>query len=313
MRWEFTSATRFAEKMKQEEPVRIRGGWKLVASMLCVVGAFVVVAVLSPNRTAGPCTRIGEVAMLRDVPEASGLAVSRRHPGLLWTHNDSRHATELFAVDALGARLGRVRVPIGTRDWEDISAGRCPAGDCLYVADIGDNEFARPSVRVLRIPEPEPGARVTARPDVFTLTYPDGPHNAEGLFVVDMRVYVVTKDRTGVIYRSTTALIDDPDVRMERIGELRLEVVSDAETSRDEQSVVVRNAHDAVVYRTADLIRGGSALSGTRIPVVGLREPQGEGVALDGDVLYLTSERGAWNRSGRLLSLRCSLPSLPLP
>ena len=91
--------------------MRIRGGRKLVVSMLCVVAAFVAVALLSPNRTAGPCTRLGDVALLRDVPEASGLALSRRHPGLLWTHNDSGHATELFAVDASGTLQGRVRVP----------------------------------------------------------------------------------------------------------------------------------------------------------------------------------------------------------
>lgn len=292
--------------------MRIRGGWKLAVSMLCVVAAFVAVGLLSPNRTAGPCTRIGDVALLRDVPEASGLALSRRHPGLLWTHNDSGNATELFAVDASGSLQGRVRVPIRTRDFEDISAGRCPTGDCLYIADIGDNEFARRDVRVLRIPEPEPGDRQTAQPEAFTLTYPDGPHNAEGLFVVDMTVYVVTKDRTGVIYRSTTALRDHPDVRMERIGELGLAVVSDAEASRDGQSVVVRTSREAIVYRTADLLRGGSARSGFRIAVDWLREPQGEGVALDGDVLYLVSERGAWNRAGRLFSLRCSLPSRPV-
>lgn len=291
--------------------MRIRGGRTLVVSMCCVVAAFVAVAWLSPKRTAGPCTRIGDVALLRDVPEASGLAVSRRRPGLLWTHNDSGNATELFAVDASGSPLGRVRVPIRTRDWEDISAGRCPTGQCLYIGDIGDNEFARRNVLVWRVPEPAPDDRETARPDAFTLTYPDGPHNAEALFVVDMTVYLITKDRTGVIYRSTTALGDEPDVRMERIGELGLAVVSDAEASPDGQSVVVRNANEAIVYRTADLLRGGSALSGWRIPVDGLREPQGEGVALDGDVLYLASEGRPWSRAGRLLSLRCSLPSRP--
>jgi hypothetical protein len=129
--------------------VRIRGGWKLVVSMLCVVAAFVGVALLSPNRTAGPCTRVGDVALLRDVPEASGLAVSRRHPGLLWTHNDSGNATELFAVDTSGSLQGRLRLPTRTRDFEDISAGPCPAGDCLYIADIGDNQLARSRVQLL--------------------------------------------------------------------------------------------------------------------------------------------------------------------
>jgi len=291
----------------------VSGAGKLAVSALCVLAALMIVAALTPAARTGPCTRVGDVAFLPGVPEASGLALSRRHPGLLWTHNDSGHATELFAIDAAGSLQGRVRVPVRTRDFEDISAGRCPTGDCLYIADIGDNDHARRDIRVLRIPEPEPGDGQTAPPDAFTLTYPDGPHNAEALFVVDTTVYVVTRDGTGVIFRSATPLGDTQAVRMERIGELGLAAVSDAEVSRNGQSVVVRNSREAIVYRTADLLRGGSALSGVRIPLQGLREPQGEGVALDGDVLYLASEGWQWNGAGRLLSLRCSLPWPPLP
>jgi hypothetical protein len=50
-------------------------------------------------------------------------------------------------------------------DWEDVAAGPCPGGRCLYVADIGDNTASRPSVTVYRVPEPRPGepARAPAR------------------------------------------------------------------------------------------------------------------------------------------------------
>jgi len=285
----------------------------LGVSVACVAVAFAAVSALSPTAgTAGPCKTIGDVAMLKDVPEASGLALSRRQTGLLWTHNDSGNATDLFAVDSSGTLKGRVRLPIKTRDWEDVSSGSCPTGDCLFIADIGDNGGSRKNVLLLRIPEPAPDARQTARPDVFTLTYPDGPHDAEALFVADSRVFIVTKDRDGVVYGSVEPLNAERNVRMQRISRLGLEVVTDAETSRDGQSVVVRNGREAIVYRTADLVRGGAAPSGVRIPVDGLQEPQGEGVALDGDVLYLASE-GRGSKAGRLLSLRCSLPSAPLP
>ena len=62
--------------------------------------------------------------MLPEIPEASGLAVSRRDPGLLWSHNDSGSAAVLFALDTAGTMRGRVRVPVKTRDWEDVSAAR---------------------------------------------------------------------------------------------------------------------------------------------------------------------------------------------
>ena len=292
--------------------MRVRRAGMLGVSVACVAAAFAAVSALSPTSTASPCKPIGDVAMLKDVPEASGLAISRRQTGLLWTHNDSGNATDLFAIDPSGTLKGRVRLPIRTRDWEDVSSGPCPSGDCLFIADIGDNGGSRKNVLLFRIPEPAPDARQTARPETFTLTYPDGPHDAEALFVAESRVFIVTKDRDGVIYGSVEPLSAERNVRMQRINQLQLGVVTDAETSRDGQSVVVRNSHEAIVYRTADLVRGGAVPSGVHIPVDALQEPRGEGVALDGDVLYLASE-GRGSRAGRLLSLRCSLPSLPLP
>ena len=67
--------------------------------------------------------------------------------------------------------------------------------------------------------------------------------------------------------------------------------------------VVVRTSHEAVLYRTADLIDGWP-VPFERIPLDGLRERQGEGVALDGNLLYLSSEGRS---AGSLLSLRCDL------
>jgi hypothetical protein len=45
-----------------------------------------------------------------------------------------------------------------------------------------------------------------------------------------------------------------------------------------------------------------------RIPIGGLREAQGEGVALDDGTLYLASEGRPWTGGGSLLTLRCTLP-----
>jgi hypothetical protein len=252
--------------------------------------------------------------MLRDVPEASGLAVSRRDPGVLWTHNDSGNAEELFALDETGAMRGRVRVAVHMRDWEDVSATRCSpsdtaqgrSGDCLYLADIGDNSLTRKSVQVYRVPEPDPGAAQTERPLLFNLSYPDGAHNSEALFVAGGRLFIITRDRTGVIYG--TAPLDDARrvVALQRIGQVGLTGVTDAEASSDEMSVVVRTSDEVVIYQTADLIRGGAVPPGRRISIGELREPQGEGVALgDNGKLYLASEGRPWSRAGRFVSLKC--------
>lgn len=280
----------------------------LGATAVLTLGATLLTAWMwRPDQSAGPCVVASGPAMLPEIPETSGLAVSRRNPGLLWSHNDSGNAAILFALDTAGIVRGRVRVPIRTRDWEDISAGRCPSGDCLYLADIGDNRLARRQVQIYRVQEPAAGDEETAPPEVFTATYADGPHNAEAMFVIGTDLFIVTRDRTGAIYQSTMTPPGTRELTLKRIGELGLGAVTDAEASRDEKSVVVRTSHEAVWFRTADLIRGVNAPY-LRIPIDGLKEPQGEGVALDGNMLYLSSEGRPWHRAGRFLSLRCDWP-----
>ena len=120
--------------------------------------------------------------MLPDVPEASGLAISRRTPGLLWTHNDSGHDEVLYAIDQMGTLRGKVRVPTRLRDWEDVSAAPCnKGGDCLYIGDIGDNDKERDSYTIYRLQEPAQldQGRLAVSADAIPLVYPDKRHNAE--------------------------------------------------------------------------------------------------------------------------------------
>lgn len=275
-------------------------------SILVVLGvSLLVVQWLRPSESLGPCTVASGPAMLPDIPETSGLAVSRRDPGLLWSHNDSGNAAELFGLDLTGTVRQRVRVPIQTRDLEDISAARCPTNDCLYIADIGDNSQARRQIRIHRVAEPAPGETETAPPESFNGTYADGPHNAEALFVIGEDLFIITRDRTGGVYRSTRS--GGNELRFHRIGQLGLGSVTDAEASPDEKTVVVRTSRQVLLYRTDDLIAGRD-VPYVRIPIDGLKEPQGEGVALDGRIVYLSSEGMPWNRAGRLVSLHCQWP-----
>ena len=277
-----------------------------VSCAIGVIGIGTGIWLLRPGGAAGPCVIVRPTTYISELPEASGLALSRRTPGVLWSHNDSGNATVLFALDVAGALRGPIRVPVLTRDWEDVSSGRCPAGDCLYIADIGDNGFARSRIRIFRVPEPAPGEAETAQPEMFSAAYADGPHNAEALFVIGADLFIVTRDRTGGLYRATPPLDGSGELTFERIGELGVAAVSDAESSPDEQSVVVRTANEVIVYRTADIRRGGAVPSRLRIPVDGLKEPKGEGVALGSDgMLYLASEGRPWNRAGRFISLQC--------
>lgn len=257
------------------------------------------------NVVNSPCAMIGDPTQLPGIAEASGLTVSRRVPGLLWSFNDSGKAV-VFGVDGSGVRAA-VRIPNATvTDWEDISAGHCPSGDCLYIADIGDNKQIRSSVTIYRVAEPGSTATHTSAPDVFTAAYPDGPHDAEALFVIDAGLFIITKDEVGALYRLPQPLNSTSTMMLQQVGTLGLHHVTDADASPDGRLVAVRTHNDVVFYRAADLASGGPVPRGAQTSLRALHEPQGEGVTLDGDGdVYLVSE-GA-GRAGRLTSLRCTL------
>lgn len=134
------------------------------------------------------------------LPEASGAALSRRDPRLLWLVDDREGAGELWGVRTDGRLLTRLRVEgMDAVNAEALAAGPCSAEDpdpCLFIGDIGDNVSGRDHVRVLRIPEPDlrRGAPPPVTPDVVALRYPDGPQDAEALLVDGAGVpYLVTK------------------------------------------------------------------------------------------------------------------------
>ncbi len=267
---------------------------------------------------ASGCTPAQRVAFLpKLLRETSGLAASRRHPGVLWTHDDSGGEPALYALDAGGRLLGTVRVTGAVNvDWEDIALGPCATGDCLYIGDIGDNEARRPSVQIYRVPEPAPGAAQTAPAERVSVTYPDGARDAEALYVLpDASVYIVSKGRKGpvAVYRvpAMTSGASAPLVRIQELwpnGSERGGLVTGADATADGAWVAIRTYEVVRLYRTA---AGGRLvpvppLEGAPLDDAG--EPQGEALAFGrGDTLWLSSEAGAMGDRATLSRLRCTL------
>lgn len=243
------------------------------------------------------------------IPESSGLVVSRRYPGRMWTINDSDNEPSLLRLDSTGRDRGRVRVR-GARnvDWEDLALGPCPAGngDCLYIADIGDNDTRRDQVTVYIVPEPLPPTnpsdtlREVAVQDSLVLRYPDVPHDAEAIAITpDRWLLIVTKDRGGParLYRTSIdstgggrrlSLVDEMPIATSVV---RGRLVTGAAVSPNGRFLAVRTYVSIHFFR---LLPGGATetllpRAGLVIPVV---EAQGEAIAFDGnDALVLTSER----------------------
>ncbi|MGW5402116.1 WD40 repeat domain-containing protein [Streptomyces sp. NPDC003952] len=158
------------------------------------------------------------------IKESSGLAASRIHPGVYWTHNDSDDGPYVYAVDsATGKTVARITLTgIGKpRDIEGISLG--PDGR-LYVGDIGDNLGGSwDHVWIYRFPEPKTLGDATLKAEQFTVKYADGPRNAEALMVhpVTGRVYIASKDeKAGGLYEGPEALSTSGTNTFRRIGDV---------------------------------------------------------------------------------------------
>jgi hypothetical protein len=267
--------------------------------------------------SAPACRRKGPSVWIAVAPEASGAALSRTTPGVVWTHNDSGEPA-VFALDSSGALLGAVRVTgAAVVDWEAVAIGPCASASCLYIGDIGDNNARRKDVVVYRVAEPSPRDRNTAGAEAFRATYPDGRHDAEAMFVTaDGTVYVITKGDTGpiAIYRFPQPLRPNASVRLERVATLaagtvkRHERVTDASISPNGRWVVLRTAGSLAFYPARELAAGTVADPQT-FDIRSLREVQGEGVALaDDGTVYLIGEGGGKKRPGTFARMLCTLP-----
>ncbi len=254
--------------------------------------------------------------------EASGLAVSRTQPGVLWAHNDSGDTARVFAFGENGRKLGIFTLAGAEAvDWEDMALGPdvddsgepVADTDALYLADIGDNDAVRSSVTIYRVPEPEVTAGqepVTATVDGvdrFTFTYPDGPRDAEALFVdrTDGTFYVIEKRLAGGpvgIYRGSLSGWDADAAALpalERVGTFRpgpstFASVTGADLSPDGSVLAVRTYGSVRLFQRGDGADLADVLAGEPctgpVPV----EVQGEAVALTPDAdAYYTLPEGA--------------------
>lgn len=272
---------------------------------------------------SGPeiCEAPVSLAVLPDeLYEASGIARDPRRADLFWVHNDSGNDPVLYAVDVSGTVVGVVPiVGVSNRDPEDIAIGPCPGGDCLYLADIGDNLAVHASVMIHRLPLPDLSSlsatgfidAAPVEPNAsWRLVYEDGHRDAEALAVDAVRseLVVISKGRSGEIVLYAISLADlhdqpvEPDT-LRRIGRLRLPIgantgqfITAADLSPDASILALRSYTTLYTFAW----EGSSAFDTIAAPswasLIPAREAQGEGVSWDtsGETLMLVSEgRGA--------------------
>lgn len=188
------------------------------------------------------------------ITESSGLAASRLHPGVYWTHNDSDDGPYVFAVDS---RTGKTVATVTMRgvgeprDVEAISVG--PDGD-IYVGDIGDNlDGTWSHVWIYRFPEPKTLRDVTVTATQYDVEYADGARNAESMMVHPKtgRVYIASKSEGGGgLYEGPEKLTAGSTNTFRPVGDVPW--VTDGAFSPDGGSLVLRSYFSARVYDFED-------------------------------------------------------------
>ena len=221
------------------------------------------------------------------ITESSGLAASRLHPGVYWTHNDSGDGPYVYGIDAAsGKTVATITMSgIHPRDVEAISLG--PDGD-LYVGDIGDNLGGTwPEVWIYRFPEPRQLGDHTVGVTRYTVRYDAGPRNAEALMVQPKtgRVYIASKNEDGGHLYEGPAELSSSGINVFRsIADVPW--VTDGAFSPDGSRLVLRGYFWSSDYRWTN--GRPSKIGALDLPM----QPQGESVTFttDGRALMYGSE-----------------------
>jgi len=268
------------------------------------------------SSNAAKCEVAGSLVHVPELPEGSGVAASQRSPGRFWAHNDSGEPF-VVALDSNGTVRGRVRVA-GAKvdDWEAVAVGPCPAGSCVYIGDIGDNDAKRRDVAIYRFPEPADASGAVDGADVFRARYPDGAHDAEALLVTPTGdILIVTKGETGSVglYRVPPGAKPGETATLQPIGKPRQsgkapadERITDGAVSPSGAWVALRTNSALLLFRSKDLM-SGTWKEASRVSLKTVGEPQGEGIAFgDERTIYLVGEGGGKSRPGTFGRLVCA-------
>jgi len=285
--------------------------------MKMLLGYLLLVSLLTPQIIAQPFLGGQVVARISaaDLKECSGLAPSWRNPGVLWAHNDSGDGPWIYALSEDGTYLGGYNLGVLNTDFEDIAVGPGPDSTLtyIYVADIGNNDFAKPSrdtTRVYRLPEPaapQNGEKIDlsgVKVDVLTFTYPtsDDYIDSEALLVDPLQgdITIIRKHGSmNTVYvtpRATIYAPGDQFMQLMNVGEIPHRTITAGDISRTGEEILLKSYDTIYYWRRNDHYYLSDAIlkdQSTKLPYA--EERQGEAICFDFDATgyYTLSERNA--------------------
>ncbi len=252
----------------------------------------------------GPPRKLATLAD-RSIDESSGLACSRRHPGLFWTHNDSGGDARFYLFDAKGRDLGScVLAGVLAYDWEDMVSFTWKSKHYLLLGDVGNNGLAA-DVQILHLAEeppvdPDKGVAVEKVPVVQTIffSYEDDHRNCEAVAVdpTDRTILLATKQFEVKCY---VYALPWPEANPKkaftarRIATVKIPLVTGMDVSPDGRRAVLVTYAGAYEFVRREKEEWGAAFVREPREIQMPARVQGESICYgaDGKTLYLTSEK----------------------
>lgn len=245
-------------------------------------------------------TQLGDVTL----SEASGLAYSVKNPGMIWTHNDSGNTNTLYLINSENAAIMAQYRIAGTvnNDWEDMEIIIDSDNDepYIYIGDIGDNNENRPVFTIYRFKEPIYNVQhsnqsfVIWQPEDFSrirISYPDGSHDAETLFVdpSNKDIFLVTKrDVVSTLYVVPYPQDIENISPVFKAGEFSFRLASAGSASLDGKKVVIKNRQEIFYWERQQGESMVQMLERTPVKAPYVGEPQGEAICFDPQYNYYT-------------------------
>lgn len=236
----------------------------------------------------------------KEIDEASGIAFSRSHDGLIYTHNDSGGGRRIYVIDTLGKGSVVFKIKgVWNRDWEDIAVGPGPDPklNYVYVGEIGDNEAKYTNIFIYRFPEPVQFTEgMEVEPEILKLTYPDGPKDAETLMVdpISKDIFILSKrDSLNILYKTTQDAFEKEEAVLEKVIELPFTMSVAGDISADGKEILIKNYFTVYYWKRNENETVEQALSRDPLILPYKPEPQGEAIAFhpNGKSYFTLSEK----------------------
>ena len=261
----------------------------LVALAAALLPLLVPASAVAQQATAAEAPAGTVVCRISDprLAELSGLVVVGQR---ILAVNDGGDDLNVLVLDRRCAVVDVRSAPVDPYDPEDLALS---ADGTVWVADTGDNEARRDTVALHAL-------RADGTAELYRLTYPDGPRDAEALLVApDGTPYLVTKEVMGAskVYRPVAALVDGATVGLEQVAGVNMTLtgtpggpvgragqlmVTGGAVSGDGRLLALRTYTDAYLWPLAGSdVPAALAATPVRIPLPA--SPQGEAISFAAD------------------------------